>query len=121
MQIVYMNKSLLIILVPFLFMACVSRNDYEKAQHSAQYWEDAYYEQQEQYQALINKYNSLIDEYNDLANELDEREQIIQNAKYAVYDLENHFNSWCRGWSFYDADDIERDINDVENALDGWY
>ena len=37
------------------------------------------------------------------------------------YDLENHFNSWSRGWSFYDAHDIERDINDVENALDGWY
>ena len=109
-----MKQSLLIILVPFLFMACVSRNDYENAQHSAQYWEDAYYEQQEQYQALI-------DEYNDLANELDEREQIIQNAKDAVYDLENHFNSWSGGWSFYDVHDIERDINDVENALDGWY
>ena len=107
--------------MPFLFMACVSRNDYENAQDSAQYWEDAYYEQQEQYQEVINKYNSLIDEYNDLANELDEREQIIQNAKDAVYDLENHFNSWSGGWSFYDAHDIKRDINDVENALDGWY
>ena len=114
-----MKKLLIIVLVAITATSCVSKSQYESAQYDAEYWKEAYDNLNEEFgeanrknQQLINEYNQLVDEYNDLNNR-------INRAKNAVDDLESHFDGFVRGW-WYDADDIESDIRNIERKLDGW-
>jgi predicted nucleic acid-binding Zn-ribbon protein len=114
-----MRKLIIITIVACVAVSCVTKDKYDSAQYEAEYWKEAYDNLNEEFgkanrknQQLINEYNQLVDEYNDLNNR-------INRAKSAVDDLESHFDDFLRG-RWYDADDIERDIRNVENKLDGW-
>lgn len=114
-----MKKLLLIVLVAITATSCVSKSRYESAQYNAENWKKAYNNLNKKFdeanrknQQLINEYNQLVDEYNDLNSR-------INRAQNAVDDLESHFDYFVRGW-WYDADDIESDIRNIERKLNGW-
>lgn len=128
-----MRQLLTIALVAITAASCVSKDKYDSAQYEAEYWKEAYDNLNEnfgevnrKYSQLVNEYNNLIDEYNSLnsrnytnSSNAQEYKEIIERAKNAVWDLKNHFNNFRNGY-WYDADDIERDIRNVESKLDGW-
>jgi chromosome segregation ATPase len=116
-------KKILVVLMCGLavFTSCVSKSDYNYAADEAIYWENEYENKCDEYEILRQKYNQLVDEYNDLLSESQEKENIINRAKNSVRKLKSDFDSFRRGWGFYNANDIESDINRVENNLNGWW
>ena len=128
-----MKNFLFVCAIALCFVSCVSKSKYESMESNAEYWENRYNELNDsygmlnrKYNDLVNQYNGLVDEYNELRNfnydnmnNSEEYQRIIMRAKDAVDDLKKHFNSFREGY-WYDADDIERDIREVESKLDGW-
>ena len=126
-------KKLIIVVFALIATSCVSKDKYDSAQYEAEHWKEAYDNLNEnfgevnrKYSQLVNEYNNLVDEYNSLnsrnytnSSNAQEYEEIIERAKDAVRDLKKHFNNFRNGY-WYDADDIERDIRNVERKLDGW-
>ena len=121
-----MKNFLFVCAIALCFVSCVSKSKYESMESNAEYWENRYNELNDSYGMLNRKYNDLVNQYNELRNfnygnmnNSEEYQRIIMRAKDAVDDLKKHFNSFREGY-WYDADDIERDIREVESKLDGW-
>ena len=128
-----MKKIFITILITFITVSCVPKRKYEAAQNEAEYWKGAfdnlkenYGDNNRQYSDLVDKYNQLVDKYNNLyyesndtQSESEKYKDIIERAKDAVETLHRHFRNFRYG-NGYNADDIERDIREVESKLDGW-
>lgn len=115
-------KKILVVLMCVLavFTSCVSKSDYEYAEDQATYWENEYDRKCEEYERLRRKYNQLVDEYNTLLSESQDNEDIINRAKNSVRNLESDFFYYKSGWSLYNINTIEQDIEKVKNNLNGW-
>jgi len=104
-----------------LCSSCVSKDKYDTLENDMNKLEKEYDNLVDEYNALVNKYNSLVDDYKTVRSNLSNNLDLIDRAKDDAQKLRRDFNSYRDGWSFYNINDIERDIRTLINTLDGWY
>ena len=118
-------KKILFFTLLLLATSCVSKSEYEDALAELRKLENEYQSLEDEYHQLKQEYEEL--EYDNDGNygqldylraELTEKIQNINQAKSAIANLKSDFDAYLEGW--YDASQIQYDIQEVENKLNGF-